>query len=111
MFLPTMYVMTQPVVGYTVTGQKEYGPAAPVGITPINLISELQSSSIRADKSGSKERASEQTANYSILVAPTASLKEDDAITIMGKRYKIWRVEPTFSMSGQIDHYQVALKL
>lgn len=111
MFLPTMYVTVQKNVGFSVSGQKEFGATKIVGISPINLISEVQSSSIRADKSGSKERASERTANYSILVSPNADIAEDDAITINGTRYTIWRIEPTYSMAGQIDHFQVALKL
>lgn len=95
--------------GFSVTGDRLFAPAVKVGISIVRLATNVTQTSVRADKSGTKSYADEQTEKGRVLMHPRHVPAEGDLIEIDGDTYEITGVRKVYAMSGKIDHYQVEL--
>lgn len=68
-------------------------------------------SSIRADRSETKGRASESTGSIRILVHPKDDIKLDDIIELLGYHLRVMSIFPRQDLQGAIHHYQVDLEV
>jgi hypothetical protein len=100
---------------HTSSGEAVFELLGPILYTPIRSEKQLEPTSIRADKSGSKSRAEELVFKGRIQVAPTpmaVNIKNGSKLAVLGSTYKVMDVAPIHNvMDSTIDHYLVDLGL
>ena len=94
---------------YDESGNRTWLPAIDVGISIVRLATNVDPTSVRADRSGTKSYADEQLEKGRVLMHPRVKPEEDDLLEISGDQFKITGVRKVFAMDGVLDHYQVEL--
>lgn len=106
-FRPNYFGHVSKKIGYDVTGRPTFSDRVKIGLSVVNLGTDIESTSIRADKSASKSRAQEQIRTGRILVEPKASVSMGDMLELMGEKWKIDRKVIRLDQAGRIHHFQV----
>lgn len=95
---------------FTVTGDRLFGSPVKIGLSVVRVTDNMQQTSVRADKSGTKSYADENVEQGRALVHPRIVPKVNDLLTILGDDFEIKGVRPVFDMHGGLDHYQCELQ-
>lgn len=106
-----MTALLYPIPGYDVQGKSVLGEPEKIGIAPIRMESSLQQTTIRTDKSGSKNRATENIFQGRILVHPKHTIEQGQVVEIYGALYRVDSVWPRLEMNGVLHHWQVDLSI
>lgn len=110
-FIPQFKGSLYRKAGYSETGLSYFDKSVTVRFSYVRFREQLEQTSIRTDKSGSKNRAREVYADLRIMTYPsTKPAFEDEFELDDGTRYKVVSVIPRYEMSNILNHYQVDLK-
>lgn len=95
---------------FTVTGDRAYMPPVKVGLSIVRVTDQVQTTSVRADSSGTKSFADENVEQGRALIHPRIQPKVNDLLIVGSDSYEIKGVRPVFDMHGNLDHYQTELQ-
>lgn len=95
---------------FTVTGDRTYGDPVKVGLSVVRVTDDIQQTSVRADKSGTKGFADQNVEQGRALLSPRVEPFVDDLLVIRNDTYEIKGVRAVYDMYGGIDHFQVELQ-
>ncbi|MEO9387053.1 MULTISPECIES: hypothetical protein [Chromobacterium] len=73
----------------------------------VRLLDGVGKSTVRADSSGSRGFAEEETLVGRLLLLPQADVQNEDIIEVVGRRMRVACVFPRFDVMGKLDHLQV----
>lgn len=97
--------------GYDETGATYFDKSEPVRFSYIRFREQMRGTSIRSDKSGSKERASEFYADVRIALYPNVVPDFEDELELDdNKRYRIHSIIPRYEIINIVNHYQIDLE-
>jgi len=98
-------------VTFSGTGKEIPSDPIPLRFSVIRLRNQSRETSVRTDQSGSQGRAAEDVYDGRILVHPEVEPQMNQCVKINGREYVIDEVQPRWDMAGNLNHYQVDLKL
>lgn len=110
-FMPQFNGLLHRKEGYDESGHSYFGKSEKVRFSYVRFRGQMQGTSIRSDKSGSKERATELQADLRIIMYPSTEPDFEDELELDdGKRYRIKEIIPRYEMINLLNHYQMDLE-
>ena len=112
MFVPnvacTIVSMDQPTDLY---GQPVEGDHTSTKCGIVRLEVGVLKTSVRADSSASRGQAIEKVAQSRLLFLPETKIRPNDRVIVDGFTLEVESVYPRHTIQGELDHWQVDLKL
>ena len=110
---PQILATLQQPADFDLYGQASYQPKISVKVGVVRLRGSSVKSSVRADSSASRGRVDEAREDAVLLFEPHVLPMEGALVTIFaepGFTLRVIGVEPRFTLSGKLAHYQVTLQ-
>lgn len=108
-FRPNQIAYIRRQIGYDARGRAQLSEPVKAGVSIIRFETNMDATSIRADKSGTKSRAQEQVNIGRIQVEPKAIISIGDIVYLNDVSWKIDSIFPRMDQAGRLHHYQVDL--
>lgn len=77
----------------------------------VKLITTNTKSAVRADSSASRGNAKELVTDSLILLEKSTKANQDDLIEIAGMTLRILSKHPRWSVTGELDHYEITASI
>jgi len=111
-FKPNLTGTLQTVKARDVHGRPTWGEATPCAFAIVNLDVGALKTSVRADSSASRGSADETAAMNAVILMPAhTQIKIGDLFGFEDAKFLIKNIHPRRSVTGKLDHLQVALEL
>lgn len=104
---PTLIIDVYRKLGSDAYGQARWQKLAPERVAPVRLSFQLANTTVRTDSAGTKGHAQEPNAKVVLLALPTADIRLDDKLVVMGRPLRVIEVHPRFAVTGALDHYEI----
>jgi hypothetical protein len=106
---PQLTVKLFPLKGHDSYGKPLLDAPRSVRVGVVRLRFGTAKSSVRADSSASRGRVDESNDESVLLFEPTVAPRQGEVVEWNGARLRVVRVEPRYTLSGELAHYQVDL--
>lgn len=107
MFRPNQDCVVRMQDGHDLYGMPKLGARKKERCAIVKLKVKNDKSSVRADSSASRGNARELEADVLLLLGPKTMAEHDAIIEIANNQYRVMSVNPRFSISGKLDHFEV----
>lgn len=109
-FRPSQKATLRRSIGYDELGKHAFASPKVIRLSVIRLESDVNPTSIRTDKSGTKSRAEEKLHVGRVMIAANEVFKVGDQLDLHDIRWEIDSIHPRFDINGRLHHYQVDLQ-
>ncbi|MBO6507505.1 MAG: hypothetical protein JJ979_03300 [Roseibium sp.] len=110
MFVPNNKGELSSQEGHNVYGEPAFDPPVTVQCGVVRLNHTSQKTSVRTDSSASRGAAEESVASSKILFPADLSPVIGDKFEISGISLRIFKIEPRYSITGVLDHWECELE-